>query len=89
MPRGDRTGPLGYGPRSGRGLGVCGFPAGRSGFFGRGGGRGFGRGFRFGPGFGRGFWGEAPEGAGSLESEISFLEERLDELKSLLAKDKE
>jgi hypothetical protein len=24
MPRGDRTGPLGAGPRSGRGLGYCG-----------------------------------------------------------------
>lgn len=51
MPRGDRTGPSGYGPRTGRSLGYCagygmpGFMAGRGGFgFNRGFGRGFGRG---------------------------------------------
>jgi hypothetical protein len=45
MPGGDRTGPLGLGPRTGRGFGYCtGF--GDPGFFGyRGRGRGFGRGF--------------------------------------------
>jgi len=49
MPRGDRTGPMGHGPMTGRGAGDCtgygapGFtaPAGRSGFGGRGGGRGW------------------------------------------------
>ena len=56
MPGGDRTGPEGYGPRTGRGLGYCsgydspgftkGTPRGIGGF-----GRGMGR------GFGRGFWG--------------------------------
>lgn len=56
MPRGDKTGPEGFGPRTGRGLGYCtgysspgfmrGVPRGGAGF-------GFGRGFR---GFGRGFW---------------------------------
>lgn len=65
MPFGDRTGPLGFGPRAGRGMGYCsGFPTpgfmnpgprwgfGR-GLFGRGRGFGFGRGW-----FGRGFgWG--------------------------------
>jgi len=62
MPRGDRTGPDGLGPMTGRGLGYCagydspgytkGVPRGGGGF-----GRGFGRGFRggFGRGFGRGF----------------------------------
>ena len=60
MPWGDRTGPLGQGPRTGRGLGYCagydspgytrGTPAGRGyglgrGWFGRGRGFGFGRGF--------------------------------------------
>lgn len=50
MPRGDRTGPLGYGPRTGRGLGICGFPAGRAAFAGRG--FGVGRGVGFGRGFG-------------------------------------
>ncbi|MFH0759595.1 MAG: DUF5320 domain-containing protein [Bacteroidota bacterium] len=55
MPGGDRTGPSGEGPITGRGLGYC-----------RGNddpgissspwnpGRGFGRGFQRGPGFGRG-----------------------------------
>ncbi|HHF42155.1 MAG: hypothetical protein DRJ11_04565 [Candidatus Aminicenantes bacterium] len=65
MPFGDRTGPLGLGPRTGRGMGYCsGFPTpgfmnpgpgwgfGR-GWFGRGWGFGFGRGW-FGRGFGRG-----------------------------------
>ncbi len=69
MPFGDRTGPNGMGPMTGRGLGFCnGFNRpgytnngyGRGGFgFGRG--RGFGRGFGYGRGFGRGFgWGAAP-----------------------------
>ena len=54
MPGGNRTGPEGYGSRTGRGLGYCsgydspGFTKGTP----RGGG-GFGRGFR---GRGRGFW---------------------------------
>jgi len=52
MPRGDGTGPAGYGPMTGRGLGYCagydtpgytkGVPRGGGGF-----GRGFGRGFGF------------------------------------------
>ncbi|MGB9005437.1 MAG: DUF5320 domain-containing protein [Candidatus Aminicenantales bacterium] len=65
MPAGDRTGPWGFGPRTGRGMGYCaGYPAPgymhpgpRFGFgrgFGRGLGRGLGRGF--GPGRGRGLW---------------------------------
>ena len=67
MPGGDRTGPMGEGPRTGRAAGFCarfGVPgymnpnynAGRSGF-GMGRGAGYGRGFGFGrgAGFGRGF----------------------------------
>jgi hypothetical protein len=57
MPMGDRTGPWGLGPRSGRGLGYCsgypypGFMNPSAGFlFGRGVGRGFGRGLGFGRG---------------------------------------
>ncbi|HHE38598.1 MAG TPA: hypothetical protein ENL20_08510 [Candidatus Cloacimonetes bacterium] len=60
MPRGDRTGPDGMGPMTGRGLGYCagydspgftrGLPRGGAGY-----GRGFGRGF--GRGYGRGFGG--------------------------------
>ena len=49
MPFGDRTGPLGQGPRTGRGAGFCGggaapgsiSPAPGQGFGGRGGGRGW------------------------------------------------
>ena len=63
MPRGDRTGPWGSGPMSGRGMGYCsgstnpGYMSPGPGYgFGRGGGfgRGFGRGFGLGRGFGRG-----------------------------------
>lgn len=78
MPRGDRTGPLGYGPRSGRGLGICGFPAGRGAFAGRG--FGVGRGI----GFGRRFWTENTSSKGTIQEEISLLEEQLHELKSML-----
>ncbi len=57
MPYGDGTGPEGFGPRTGRGLGYCsgynspgftkGYPRGGAGY-----GRGYGRGFGF-----RRFWG--------------------------------
>ena len=47
MPGMDRTGPLGQGPLTGRGLGPCGAGAGFRRGFGRGMGRGFGRGFGF------------------------------------------
>ncbi|MBN2480465.1 MAG: DUF5320 domain-containing protein [Bacteroidales bacterium] len=70
MPQGDRTGPMGQGPRTGRGLGFCsgydtpGYTKGpgigmSQGFgFGRGFGGGFGRGFGRGMGRGRGYgWG--------------------------------
>jgi hypothetical protein len=67
MPRGDRTGPSGYGPMTGRAAGYCagysvpGFMNPTGGFgrgFGRGRGRGFGRGW--GRGFGRGWWANPP-----------------------------
>ena len=54
MPAGDRTGPWGLGPRTGRGLGLCaGFAA--PGYAYRGPGLGLGRGYGLGRGFGRGF----------------------------------
>jgi len=60
MPAGDRTGPSGMGPRTGRAAGYCsgyatpGFAnRGMGGGFGFG--RGMGRGFGFGRGMGRGF----------------------------------
>jgi hypothetical protein len=53
MPAGNRTGPWGYGPMTGRGFGYCaGFPA--PGFMFPGARLGFGRGFGRGLGFGRG-----------------------------------
>ena len=68
MPGGDRTGPLGMGPMTGRGAGFCGGfnrPGAMTPGFGRG--MGFGRGRGFGRGFGRGrgpgfggFWGLRP-----------------------------
>jgi len=67
MPGGDRTGPMGMGPMTGRGAGFCaGFGA--PGYanpvfgYGRGVGRGMGRGRRFGRGrgLGRGWWRGGP-----------------------------
>ncbi len=54
MPGGDRTGPAGLGPMTGRGAGYC---AGYSvpGYMNPGPGRGFGFGRGFGRGWGRGF----------------------------------
>ena len=60
MPRGDRTGPMGQGPMTGRAAGYCagysvpGYsnPLGGRGFFGRGVGLGLGQGI----GFGRGIY---------------------------------
>jgi len=53
MPRGDRTGPMGYGPMTGRRMGYCaGYPT--PGYMNPGPGFGYGRGMGFGRGFGRG-----------------------------------
>ena len=60
MPRGDRTGPSGMGPMSGRAAGYCGgfdIPGFANTGLGRGRGRGFGRGGGGGRGFG-GRWRE-------------------------------
>jgi hypothetical protein len=57
MPGGDRTGPMGAGPRTGRARGYCsgyGYPGYMYPGPGLGLGRGFGRGFGRGIGFGRG-----------------------------------
>jgi hypothetical protein len=61
MPRGDRTGPMGMGPMTGRAAGYCagypvpGFMNPYGGRFGRG--MGWGRGFGWGRGTGWGRWG--------------------------------
>ena len=91
MPAGDRTGSMGQGPRSGRGLGYCsGFDSpgyakrqggakGRGFGFGRGHGRGIGRG----KGYGRGWDVQASPWANttSKEDEIKLLKSQADELK--------
>lgn len=76
MPRGDRRGPDGMGPMTGRGLGYCngydspgytkGTPRGAAGYGGRsfGNGGGYGRGFGQGTGYGRGFGQGAGYGRG-------------------------
>lgn len=61
MPGGDRTGPMGQGPMTGRARGYCAgsnMPGYASPWFGRGFGRGFGGGWGrgFGRGWGRGWW---------------------------------
>ena len=89
MPRFDGTGPLGYGPGTGWGMGPCGAGMGWR----RGGGRGRGFGGR---GFGwRRLWGgmgiySAPkisknEEAEMLTDEAAVLEEELKEIKARLA----
>ncbi len=104
MPRGDRTGPGGMGPMTGRQMGYC---AGnnRPGFMEQGGigGRGFGRGFRYGYGRGRGMGygyrhGYEPVYPESMpnvsektliENEIRILKEQLSFLEEQLTKTKE
>ena len=99
MPRGDKTGPAGFGPMTGRGMGYCaGYPA--PGFMNPGPGFGFGRGW--GRGFGRGlgrrrFWGypygpypyqpqiTKKEEKELLEDEMADLEEELKAIKERLA----
>jgi len=95
MPRFDGTGPLGYGPGTGWGLGPCGggMAYGRRG----GGGRLVRRGLGIGQGFGwRRFWGYYPnsvpskkeeremlsEEAGLLEQELKAIKSRLAQIKS-------
>ncbi len=87
MPAGDRTGPLGLGPRTGRGMGYC------SGYdmpgYANPANVGFGRGAGFGRGFGRGralfgrgrFW--YPRAVPYVQSQYQYTKE--DELADLKA----
>jgi len=87
MPRGDKTGPQGAGPMTGRRMGDCadaentgsGFGFGR-GFFSRtwGGGRGYGRGF--------GFFNRNDDDV--IQNEITTIKSRLSFLENLLKKNK-
>jgi len=76
MPGGDRTGPVGRGPMTGRAAGYC------SGYQNPGYSRGFGRGF----GRGRGFWGRSnyPESyysqTSNREEEKIYLENMVKDL---------
>lgn len=97
MPRGNRTGPLGFGPRTGRAAGYCsGFrmPGYMNPYIGGGFGRGFGRGFAWGGGWGRGVWSYDPPVGGAVSSEVEqenlerqaeFLEEELNSIRTRLA----
>jgi hypothetical protein len=94
MPGGDRTGPRGMGPLTGRRMGLCaGYPY--PGFLspgfgaGMGYGRGFGRGM--GVGRGRGWWGAGYSGYQpyfphpySEENEMSLLENQAREIRDIL-----
>ena len=99
MPAGDRTGPWGLGPRTGRGLGYCsgyGAPGYAYPGYGRGFGRGFGRGMGRGRGFRRfglgGLWGYpsppmAPYGYGyppAREDEAAWLSDQAKDLEQQL-----
>ena len=95
MPLGDRTGPRGLGPRTGRGLGYCsGSPVpgymnnwgGRGGGFGRGGGwgGGFGRGYGRGLGWGYGAVYAPPVYNTDPQARASALRAQADELKIAL-----
>ena len=92
MPGFDRTGPMGAGPMTGGGRGVCGTAgAGGAGFGGGMGyyGRGFRRGFGFGSGIGmrRGFaasraWNQ-PAYAGNPADELNMLRAEVDSAKNI------
>lgn len=81
MPRGDRTGPLGYGPMTGRGMGYCGgftdpgfMHPGPGYAYGRGRGFGRGRGWRY-AGFGHS-WGYPYPPATPYSNITPFTEEQ-------------
>ncbi|MGE4454642.1 MAG: DUF5320 domain-containing protein [Sphaerochaeta sp.] len=84
MPRRNGTGPMGYGPLTGRGMGYCRGGAG----VGYGYGYGMGRGAGFGRGLGWGMY--APQAAPvSLAERKRMLEEELKDLDAQLAKERE
>lgn len=99
MPRGDRTGPNGMGPMTGRQAGYCaGFdtPGFNNNYFGARGGGGFGRGnrFRFRGGFQNNAYSAAPEYPNvsektMLENEIKILKEQLNSFEQRLTEIKD
>lgn len=98
MPGGDRTGPMGMGPMTGRGAGYCagynlpgyanpvlgrGFGRGR-GWFGRGRGRGWTGRYGYGPGFGFGWVNPDYSEAGSNLEEKEILDAQARQLQAQL-----
>ena len=81
MPGGDRTGPMGRGPMTGRAAGLC---AGyhNPGYATPGYGRGFGRGW--GRGIGRGFWGRGRRFWYRSYDDIPYRQPSTDEEKAYL-----
>ena len=90
MPRGDRTGPMGAGPMTGRAAGFCaGYAAPGYASFGGGFGRGFGRGAGWGRGggmgrgFGRGWcWPVAGTVAPTGTQELAVLKQQAQQLQA-------
>lgn len=84
MPRGDRTGPTGAGPMTGRAAGYCkGFVAPGSASFGGGRGRGMGGGRGFGRGYGRGGIAPvAPAVAPTGDQELAGLKQQAQQLQA-------
>lgn len=89
MPRGDGTGPMGSGPRFGKGAGFCAGdprPDNVNQMPGRGFGRGLGRRRGFGGGMGRGRQGRKDERLSleshreTLQSELDVINKKLEEL---------
>lgn len=83
MPRGDRTGPAGAGPMTGRGAGFCaGFNAAGFQTAGGGFGRGCGRGFGFRNRFAQPVSSAPSDELAELRDQLNRIEQRLDEVKS-------
>lgn len=94
MPYGDRRGPDGFGPMTGRGMGYCaGYD--RPGYanqdYGRGYGRGFGRGYGRGMGYGHAYPAYYPANVSNvsektvLENDIKILKEQLSSMEDRLS----
>ncbi len=85
MPGMDGSGPLGQGPRTGRGLGPCGQGRACGLGLGRGrGGRGLGLGRRAGAGWMQGAVGSVADDAEVLRAQQAVLEQQLETLKQRL-----
>ncbi len=87
MPRRDGTGPLGCGPMTGRGFGVC--TEANANYYGFGCGRGYGRGMGLGLGFRSGLGGNFTQNLGAADKDMlsaqkNILEKSLDAINKQL-----